>query len=66
MKGYTIILVLLLVGCLLKLSPLRNAVKWLISARYRQDVKKLRELLAERDRLQYKLNGIKDEIRMIK
>ena len=66
MKGYTIILILILVGCLLKLSPLRKLSRWVVSAKYRAVLRRRKELLAERDRLQYKLNGIKDEIRMIK
>ena len=66
MKGYTIILILILVGCLLKLSPLRKLTRWVVSAKYRAVLRRRRELLAERDRLQSRLNGIKDEIRMIK
>jgi hypothetical protein len=66
MKGYTIILILVLVGCLLKLSPLRKLARWVVSAKYRAVLRRRKELLAERDRLQCKLNGINDEIRMIK
>ena len=66
MKGYTVLLIIIAVGCLLKLRPLRNYFKWLISARYRSDKRRLKELLGDKARLQSRLNKVMDEIRGLK
>ena len=66
MKGVTVILILISVGCLLKLRPVRNAIRWLISAKYRRDRRLLKALLYEKSWLQSRLNEVVDKIRALR